>query len=323
MDDLARGAPVGNLDQLALTYTPAPNLSGRRLFPDDALAASKAVDASGNPIRLFHGSPWGEVRTPDPNRWAYHDQLLAGPGHYVTDAADIAETYAKPGGTVRRYLQPEELLQHYSPGAQLPDQGLGGAVVSSTEQRPNGDIVVTAIDKITGRPYSFRPSDEVIQRANSTVNSYFLDSRSPLDLTKEIPQDEARRILSAVQSDPNFGAWDYGDFTDDVANTIGYVEPGRTMHFYRAMADTLENGKADLNRILSGIGYDAIRHVGGLAAGRGDRIHDVWNVLKPSALYEPFLESAVRGKWANPPSNLGMLAAILAGGGAGLAMQPQ
>jgi hypothetical protein len=64
MDDLARTAPAGNLDQLALGHIPAPQLAGRRLMPDDLAATTYAKTPSGMPVKLFHGSIHGPVQTP-------------------------------------------------------------------------------------------------------------------------------------------------------------------------------------------------------------------------------------------------------------------
>jgi hypothetical protein len=54
----------------------------------------------------------------------------------------------------------------------------------------------------------------------------------------------------------------------------------------------LSSGAA--NEIIKEAGFDAIRHTGGINAGGGKRIHDVWVGLKPENVYNQFIAPAHR-----------------------------
>jgi hypothetical protein len=293
MDDLARTAPAGNLDQLALGYQPRPLLEGRRLFPDEALANTAAKDDFGNPLRLFHGSVHGPVQTPNPARWSDPESLLFGPGHYMTDNPEVASSYAKTGASfIRRRLSHDEIVAKYQPGQFVSDWGTDGLLVDSISPDNYGGLVVTGRPGKTGSPVSFRAYDEVYDRPNQAVSSYFLNSQKPFDMFSKspLPDNELSPLVKALaETDPRGHLGVLGNAEDLSAFRLPPEQ------LYRRFEEL--TGKANINQALQKAGYDAIRHHGGVHAGGGKTLHDVWIALNPEQVYEPFLESQVRGKW--------------------------
>lgn len=297
MDDLARAAPAGNLDQLALGYTPRPLLEGRRLMPDDFAATTVAArvggDASG-PIRLYHGSPWGPVLTPDPSRWKSADDLLFGPGHYMTENPGVASSYARGDGigVMRRSMTDAEVAAKYPVGQVVQEYGTGGVVVDSLDKNEWGNWVVRGRLADTNRPHNFLVSDEVYTRPTPAVTSYYLNTQKPFDMaTGELSRDDAIKILEKLRAlDPT-----NVPIKQELDDAFAGFHNSDPESFYERLA--MDTSKAHINQALQQAGYDAIRHVGGGRAGGGKTLHDVWIALNPEQVYEPFLESQVRGKW--------------------------
>jgi hypothetical protein len=210
----------------------------------------------------------------------------------MTDNPGVASSYANTEASfIRRRMTPEEIAEKYQPGGFVPDWGQNGLSVEALSQDNLGSWVVQGRDVTNKAPVSFRVSDEVYDRPNQAVSSYFLNSQKPFDMTKgELSKEEAVSILKALTD-----KFSYQSLADELSDGYTGFWKRDPEHFYEDIGGLV--GKGELNNALKGLGYDAIRHTGGTRMGGGKTLHDVWIALNPEQVYEPFLESQVRGKW--------------------------
>ncbi len=277
----AREALMPALEKAQTNNAMRQELLGTGGMPEEIAQKTLAVDASGNPVKTYHGTSqvFGKY---DPAKDA--QGLLYGPGYYTTESPAIASGYAGGGHPYSsvfdtgeaQHIQ-EELLRR---GAQ--ERGLPVPPLT-----PEGTMLRTEIPKVmqeweqAGVPVEdvFKPYER-----HANVRTQFLDYRNPLNIEKvhtpeeigalvdKLPLRRRAMLKDSMQLHPDILPRE-GMHGDTLYHTLLTGNPSKVAYA----------GQPALARDLQHAGYDAITHLGG--GGR----HQVHIVPRPEQIYSPWV----------------------------------
>ncbi len=172
-------------------------------MPEEVAKLTKIVDETGRPKRMLHGTAHNYDK-PDPSKW--DSDALYGPGHYTTDAPEVASSYTKKEAT-GRYPTMDEIRDHFKPGSIVPSYGGGrDQVLELIEGGPAGwSVKVQAVDG-SGIPLREPPrihatAPKVV--APEHVRLQFIDARNPLNIDEPVTTISAPLEKRLIQRNRN------------------------------------------------------------------------------------------------------------------------
>lgn len=292
-------------------------------MPEEVAKLTKAVDASGKPLRTYHGTAHAFDKYDKSHLDPY---ALYGKGIYTTADPEIASDY------VRHYrgdrdLTNEELLAHYAPGNVVPSYGGSQDEVLEVFKSPEGEfqgVKVRAVaapdtpDYLRPKPrvHATRPSYSDLYPPQQNVRMQYIDARNPWDMQAPLTGNEAARTVETAMARSMEGpVWSLEDDVTSWAEAAARLRQmgerpvwgsgrGGREGFFKWMEEELGSTE-EARKALARAGYDAITHTGGQRMG--NKAHDVWIAFDPSQVYSPWIAPAERAVPRSSP-----LAAALA-----------
>lgn len=203
-------------------------LLAKGAMPSEVAMATKAVDETGSPARMYHGANRAfdayDLAKADPNG-------LYGPGIYTTDSPKVASGYASGHDGWKQAVRYQEekveaALQH---GRNSSGQNVEEA------QRELAEYLA-----------------EFPEPPPSNVRTQYLDARNPLDLERQYAHAEADAFAKLLPpaNEPHLYP--------------GQAPTGEQLY---GMAHQALGDKASVNQALRNAGFDAITHIGGARTG--------------------------------------------------------
>jgi hypothetical protein len=252
-------------------------------MPEDVARLTKAVDETGEPLRLGHGTgavfdKFDLAKAQVDSRWG---KGLA----WGTPGLGVASEYADASKAQQVVISDlGKAKAHMVAGGVHPDHAEGSArayarVLSSNAQR------------------GFPPFDTPpgFAMPSPHVKTYFLDSRKPFDVRARYPVPEAQRIAPGInvtnttEHESILRKLAQGEFTTEEANQllnrVGKSLPPRLEIPGRDILEQL--GPQNIMDRLTAAGYDALKTKGG--QGGWTNPHDVWIAYNQNQIYSPWI----------------------------------
>lgn len=291
-------------------------LISKGAMPQEVARATKAVDAAGNPVATYHGTPHA-FDMYDPAKMDPEGLFGPGPGGYHTVNPDMANTYIDKGATDRTQLALKAGAEMEAIN-RLKNSGDFGYLARHDYRRPlSYETELAELQKVfeqANLPRSQRitgvyadPStlqsvlgdlvdvEQFVSPRN--VRKEFLDIRNPFDIESRISMDQLSDLSRRITGNPNYirkpvslGERELGmsgqDFYDKLVRSAALADehsPGLLSKFLGL------SEKESVNNILQDLGYDAIQHMGGGRAGGGEIMHQVYIPFSPKQVYKPLV----------------------------------
>lgn len=245
----------------------------------------------GAPLRMYHGSGYGDITTFDLART--DPNALFGPGFYFTDSPDIASSYTAKGAPE---VSPAEREAHYRVGKIV--QGYGGRE-RVLDYNPNGkwgtwEVHVQPVDADgaaagPSRWHATEPDPKNMpDRPGAGVLPVYLSIKNPFSMDpwpevggwRMMDADEMGRLLDAVDRVvPGISERARATLPHQATGQSAYETLTLLVHMNGS-----DNPKAVVNEILKAAGYDGITHIGGGRVNADDPAHRVYIAFSPTQI---------------------------------------
>jgi hypothetical protein len=278
-------------------------MRARGWMPEEVAKATKIVDETGNPKRMYHGTPH-PFDSFDTN--VLNPESLYGPGIYTTDSPKVASKYSTGKSSIG-YQSPRPLVSNEVLAKELeslfstmPDENVRKLFSPLTE-----DVAITVEEgrerllehlRAEGPGGWHSVLEEAgIERPDLYTKGYhpevapnvrmqYVDARNPLDLEDFVNDDASARFKSFFEQldiDPTLRKEVYEE------HSLGpSANAGVAMEVLRMFT-----GKPEAE-LAKQFGYDAVLHRGGVVTGGVP--HNVAIALDPSQIYKPYIAPALQ-----------------------------
>ena len=244
-------------------------------MPEEVAKLTKIVDETGQPKRMYHGTPNGWEGNPDPTKWI--EDPAHGKGHYTTDAkGDIPSGYA-------------------GVDSKVPDEDIPWLKEQLLSRGRNPAVKIQFID-------ARNPLD---------LDTHYRFGDLPEPIQKQIVLNEREKLRGSIDDykrtkddvDPYWKDW----HADDIAYHFP-IRNGPPTVKGQELLGIVKGELGPSQELLQSSGYDAITHRGGAITGGAP--HNVVIALDPKNVYLPYIAKELQDLQhvASPNSLLASLA---------------